>query len=241
MEFHWVINADHMKIYQDFVDRYKDHSLVKERVSRNDEHESVTISKAIFWKVLLGCLLTTQQRSGEGSRVSLFLESRDALLDVEHCLTLSNLKDVAENTFKNNGLRRTERIADEIDYASIQLKKLGWDFFRVQLDTISSQTSVNKERIVARFLQEHFKGLGPKQSRNLIQWMGLSKYEIPLDSRMVKVLRDLKFPVPLSPTALADEYYYCFIEDAIQLLMARIGVYPCVFDACAFVSFEKNS
>lgn len=56
-----------------------------------------------------------------------------------------------------------------------------------------------------------------------------------------KRLRDLKLPVPLSPTALADEGYYCFIEDAIQLLMARISVYPCVFDACAFASFEKNA
>jgi hypothetical protein len=70
--------------------------------------------------------------------------------------------------------------------------------------------------------------------------MGLSKYEIPLDSRMVKVLRELQFPVPLSAVALADEDYYCFIEDGIQNLMAEIGVYPCVFDACAFASFEVD-
>ena len=71
--------------------------------------------------------------------------------------------------------------------------------------------------------------------------MGLSKYEIPLDSRMVKVLKVLEFPVPLSATALADESYYCFIEDGIQQLMKAIGVHPCVFDACAFASFEADS
>lgn len=71
--------------------------------------------------------------------------------------------------------------------------------------------------------------------------MGLSKYEIPLDSRMVKVLKALEFPVPLSAKALADESYYCFIEDGIQQLMAEIDVYPCVFDACAFASFETDA
>ena len=59
-------------------------------------------------------------------------------------------------------------------------------------------------------------------------------------SRIIKVLRELKFPVPLSSTALADEAYYCFVEDGIQEIMSRIGVFPCVFDACAFASFERN-
>jgi len=241
MEFQWIIRASHKKAYQDFIDQYKDHDFVRSRVARNIKHVDVTISKGIFWEALLGCFLTTQQRSGKGSRVELFLKSGDALLDVDHCLKLSNLKNVAETSLAKNGLRRTERIAAEIDHAATQLKTVGWHHIRSQLETIASHTTANKERIVAHFLKEHFLGLGPKQSRNLIQWMGLSKYEIPLDSRMVKVLRDLTFPVPLSPTALADEGYYCFIEDAIQLLMAQINVYPCVFDACAFASFEKNA
>lgn len=241
MEFQWVVKPSHKKIYRDFIDRYKDHPFVRGRVASNIEHVDVAISKDIFWKVLLGCFFTTQQRSGKGSHVERFLASGDALLDVNHCLGLGNLRNVAEKALAKNGLRRSERIANEIDHAATQINVVGWATIRSQLDTIASYTTARKERLVARFLQERFLGLGPKQSRNLIQWMGLSKYEIPLDSRMVKVLRELKFPVPLSPTALADENYYCFIEDAIQLLMARIDVYPCVFDACAFASFEKDA
>jgi len=79
-----------------------------------------------------------------------------------------------------------------------------------------------------------------KQSRNFIQWLGFSKYEIPLDSRIVKVLRSMDFPVPLSPKALADEEYYCFIEDVIQVVMQEVGEYPCVFDACAFASLQVH-
>ncbi len=58
---------------------------------------------------------------------------------------------------------------------------------------------------------------------------------------MIKVLRTPTFPVPLSATALADEAYYCFIEDGLQNVLAKISVLPCIFDACAFASGERNA
>lgn len=241
MDFRWVISQHNGKPYRDFVERHRNHSIVKERIERNLKHVGVVISKCSFWRALVGCLLTTQQRSGPGSRVAVFLDTDDQVLDFDYCSNANNLPKVVEETLSKNGLRRTERIAEEIDHAVGWLKQNGWSTVKSQLDLISSHTSAKKERSVARFLQNHFKGIGPKQSRNLIQWMGLSKYEIPLDSRMVKVLRELKFPVPLSAIALADEDYYCFIEDGIQQLMAEIEVYPCVFDACAFASLEANA
>lgn len=241
MEFRWIISQGNVKPYRDFVECHKSHRIVKERIDRNLKHVDVVISKGRFWSALVGCLLTTQQRSGIGSRVDVFLKTDDPILKFNYCSTAKNLPKVVKETLSRNGLRRTELIAEEIDLAVSWLKQDGWAAVLSQLDSISSHTSAKKERAVARFLQEKFKGIGPKQSRNLIQWMGLSKYEIPLDSRMVKVLKELQFPVPLSAKALADEDYYCFIEDGIQKLMAEIEVYPCVFDACAFASFESNA
>lgn len=240
MEFKWVITTNHKKKYQDFVERYKEHTFVKSRILRNVKHENLDLSKTNFWRILVGCLLTTQQRSGKGTRVSSFLNSDNTLLDVNYCLRTKKLANVAQKTLSLNGIRRSNLIASEIKYARDWLASYGWQTIELQLDTISSHTTVKKERSVANFFREKFKGIGPKQSRNLIQWMGLSKYEIPLDSRIVSVLRKLDFPVPLSSSALSDEKYYCFIEDGIQLMMAEIGVYPCVFDACAFASGEKN-
>ena len=241
MEFRWVISQVHEKSYKEFIECYKSHSIVKERIARNIKHIDVAVSRSRFWRTLVGCLLTTQQRSGSGSRVSSFLNSDNPILDLNYCSCAKNLPKVVAETLSKNGLRRTERISAEIAHAISWLNKEGWSAAKTQLDSLSSYTNTKKERFVARFLQEHFKGLGPKQSRNLIQWMGLSRYEIPLDSRMTKVLRELEFPVPLSATALADEEYYCFIEDGIQQLMAKIGNYPCVFDACAFARFEANA
>lgn len=241
MDFEWVIKHGHEKPYKEFVERHRDHNIVKRRIARNLQHIDVAISKGRFWRTLVGCLLTTQQRSGAGSRVSSFLATDDNMFGLDYCSRAKNLPKTVKETLSKYGLRRTERIAEEIDGAVNWLKEHGWPAVKSQLDSISSYTSAKKERAVACFLQEHFKGLGPKQSRNLIQWMGLSKYEIPLDSRTVKVLRDLKFPVPLSAAALSDEDYYCFIEDGIQQLMAKIDVYPCVFDACAFASLESDA
>ena len=34
------------------------------------------------------------------------------------------------------------------------------------------------------------KGIGPTRARNLLQSLGLTRYEIPLDSRVVRWLRD---------------------------------------------------
>lgn len=241
MEFKWVITTNHKKKYQDFTECYKEHTIVKDRILRNVKHENLDLSIASFWRTLVGCLLTTRQRSGEGSRVSSFLDSNNTLLDVNHCLRTKSLANVAQKTLSQKGIRRSNRIAGEIEHAQKWLASYGWQTIESQLGTISSHTTVKKERSVANFLQEKFKGIGPKQSRNLIQWMGLSKYEIPLDSRIVSVLRELDFPVPLSSSALSNEKYYCFIEDGIQLMMVEIGVYPCIFDACAFASRERNT
>jgi len=53
-------------------------------------------------------------------------------------------------------------------------------------------------------------------------------------------LNQLQFPIPLSPKALGDKSYYCFVEDGLQEVLRRIDEYPCVFDACAFASLEKG-
>lgn len=240
MDFRWVITKEDCRSYRDFIEQHRSHELVKERILRNVKHRGVMRTPEEIWRVLVGCLLTTKQRSGPGSQVGKFLESGHPLLNHERCRRSRALAGFVRSALSKHGLRRNEMIAKEVVHAVNWLDTHGWDPLLQQLDTLASHTTVKKERAVARFIQNEFMGFGPKQSRNLIQWLGFSKYEIPLDSRIVKVLRSLNFPVPLSPTALADEAYYCFIEDGIQLVMQEVGEYPCVFDACAFASLQAG-
>ncbi len=240
MDFRWVITKEDCRSYRDFIEQHRSHELVKERILRNVKHRGVMHTQAEIWRVLVGCLLTTQQRSGPSSQVEKFLESGHPLLDHAHCRRSRDLARFVRTTLSAHGLRWNGKIAKEVVHAVDWLSAHGWDPLLHQLDTLASHTTVKKERAVANFIRDAFQGFGPKQSRNFIQWLGFSRYEIPLDSRVVKVLRSLDFPVPLSPTALADEAYYCFIEDGIQLVLQEVGVYPCVFDACAFASLQTS-
>lgn len=105
---------------------------------------------------------------------------------------------------------------------------------------------MEKERSVARYVRENFYQIGLKQSRNIIQMMGLSQYVTPLDSRIVSILKEYKgiehIPdekVALK-AALQNESWYLGIEDQLNELCVKLGVKPCILDACAFVSKEQN-
>jgi hypothetical protein len=239
MHFSWSIGARDVKSYRSFIESYEDHEFVRERIARNINHDGVRISKAIFWRTFVGCLLTSQQQSGRHSRVADFLQTEHELLDVEYCLNSRKLATQASDVISKQGIRFGPQIGGYLQEAAEFLINKGWPQVRSELRSILTNTTVSKERRVAGFLQRTFGGLGPKQSRNLIQWIGLSRFELPLDSRVMRVLEDLGFPVPLSSAALSDEKYYCFVEDGIHILMQRVDRYPCVFDACAFASREQ--
>jgi len=55
-----------------------------------------------------------------------------------------------------------------------------------------------------RFLANHIVGLGPKTKPELLQAIGLTRFEIPIDSRLIKWLNEFGFPVRLSASALSD-------------------------------------
>lgn len=238
MKFEWIIDAADKTKYRAFVAQWKGHRIVKEREKRNLQRIGIDLTPRNFWRKLAGCLLTTQQRSGENSKVAQFLRSGNPLLDWSHCRSASSLAAEVERTLGANGMRRGRQIGKELAGAAALLRDGGWAEVKIHLQKITTQTTKAKEREVASFLRSRFKGLGPKQSRNLIQWLGLSQYEVPLDSRMAKTLRRLNFPVPVSAGALSDEDYYCFVEDGLHLMLAQIKIQPCIFDACAFASME---
>ena len=96
------------------------------------------------------------------------------------------------------------------------------------------------ERTAATFIDEHFAGFGPKQARNLWQWLGMTRYEIPLDSRIMQWLNENALDLKLTSAVLGDSGYYEFVLDGVQALCHRAGVLPCVFDGAIFSSFDRE-
>jgi N-glycosylase/DNA lyase len=73
MEFEWVIHKQDIDRLTDFVNAQKGNSFVKNRVRRNLSDDIPQFSKDEFWKWMVACLLTTQQRSGPNSSITRFL------------------------------------------------------------------------------------------------------------------------------------------------------------------------
>ena len=150
----------------------------------------------------------------------------------------SGLSKTASRVLSAAGLRRNVIIGEQLEVAIDSFSGSKWSELHRSLKAIVSATSLSKERETAALFSATFNGIGPKQSRNLIQWIGLSRYVVPLDSRFTRHLKAIGFPVPVSAPALQDEACYRFIEDGVQQLAKTAGVYPCVYDASVFASFE---
>jgi thermostable 8-oxoguanine DNA glycosylase len=120
------------------------------------------------------------------------------------------------------------------------LEKGGWKIVFETVEDMVGNQAVQKERESAEIINDSLKGFGPKQSRNLLQSLGLTKFETPVDSRITKWLFAFGFPIKLSATALSDKNYYNFVLDGFQAICKTCDIYPCVLDAAIFSSFDGD-
>ena len=184
------------------------------------------------------------QKSGPDSPVNKLLSINPFPLSIKK---LEGKQNIKENDIENilddyKGLRFTNRISGFI-VNNLKTISTEWTNLEIKIESVlnSDKNRKKNERDLCRFLQENFIGIGPKQSRNIIQASGIAKYEIPIDSRFVKWIHaNIKFPIPISSNTLSDENYYSFILDVIQLLSEECNILPAVLDACIFASFDNG-
>jgi hypothetical protein len=237
----WEISENAIQRWREFVDFNVRNTVVKDRQRRNVERKDIDLSKSSLWRAFVGCQVTTQQRSGPGTPVSRFINSSSPALNYRACRREPSLIKMLERELTSAGLRRARTIASNLAQTLGELEGGEWKTLLQHLSTLESNTTKNKEQRVAAYLQSRkYPGLGPKQSRNFIQWVGLSRYEVPLDSRVLKKLKELGCSFVPRATALSDETVYRFVESGLQQIASELGIYPCMLDACIFSSFDTN-
>lgn len=245
MQFEWKVDAADIARVKSFVDSHAANPFVRVRVARNLAAAKPTVDRSEFWKQMVGMRMTSVQRSGPDSAVARFLRTIPFPLSYEGVgreIDGDARRDLISSTLRaHGGIRFRDKIAEDL---SKNLDKLNadqcWSTTLKKVNALASPSKAGEEREVARFLQKLLHGFGPKQSRNLLQSLGLTRYEIPIDSRITKWLNDFGFPVTLTATALADTGYYEFVLDGIQALCAESDVFPCVLDAAIFASFDGD-
>ncbi len=236
----WEINEATLARWHGFVEENSTNQMVRNRYRRNIKRENIDLSKSNIWKVFVGCQITTQQRSGPNTPVSRFLDSDSPALDYTACKNAMSIQNLLRRELSGAGLRRAPTMADNLSKIHNLLEAGEWKTLLQHLNTLESNTTKGKELKVVQYLQsKKYPGLGPKQARNFIQWMGLSRYEVPLDSRVLKKLKELGCKFVPSATALGDETVYRFVQDGVQQIAASLEIYPCILDACIFSSFDE--
>ncbi len=241
MEIRWQITSADIKRIQEFISERQNDVFVQHRRKRNLASSKPRVTESPVWHVMVGCLLTTQQRSGPGTPVSKFMRRRPFPLNYEVCRKHKQPAKLCLRTLESHGgIRRTRTISDQAARNLHTLENGLWPELKSRLNSLCHTTTPATERATAQFLQDNLHGIGPKQARNMVQWLGLSRFEIPLDSRITKWLNKFGFPVELNSTALADQHYYNFVSGGVQQLCEASGEFPCVLDAAIFSSFDGD-
>jgi hypothetical protein len=242
MEIRWIITKRDTKRVSDFVNAHRKNAFVQHRIRRNLKGQHADLGPATVWAALVNCLLTTQQRSGPRSHVYRFITTRPSPLRLSLVSAAGDPhRFTARVLRKFGGIRRVEMIGREVSENLPWFHGANWRQFRRTLEQLTRPHAHQEEREVAEWLRQEFRGLGPKQSRNFLQVLGLSQYEIPIDSRITKWLNDFGFPVALTSTALSDPAYYAFVADGFRELSRTADVAPCILDAAIFSSADGDA
>jgi hypothetical protein len=242
MQIIWKTLPQDIQAVTTLIEAHKHSKIYQNRLQKNiTEYPQGIVSQSEFWQAMLMGLLTTQQKSGEGSAVNSFLEIIPHPLRLDCCLNSTDLKALAIHELnRQNGIRRYDMIAEQIERNLKNLQDRRWGILTQINEAIPLRTK-KTEREVAREVAKTLHGIGPKQSRNMLQYLSLTRYEIPLDSRVMKWLNQYNIlPHTIKSSSLADPNYYELILDGIQILCAEAEVLPCLFDAAVFSWGEKK-
>ncbi len=235
-----VSNGDIVAV-RSLIERSKDTDFFRDRRVRNVAPPPPNFSRADFWRVLVGCLLTTQQRSTKGSAVDRFLNIDTFPLALNACEKQASVQTFVSKTLESfGGIRRGVTISNQ---AEENWKRLGgglWKEAEEWFEKLRQQRlrePQNKDRLLEReaahWADKSFAGLGPKQSRNLWQWLGLTRYEIPLDSRVTNWVNN-NVSSKIEAKRLGQLKYYESALDCLQAICEEADALPCELDAAAF-------
>ncbi len=239
MNISWKISEQDIQRVKKTLEE-NNNPFFQKRKERNIEKKNIVINKNTVIKTMIMCLLTSQQRSEPNSIVGQFLKKEPFPITFETILQVGNIRNFLKNILKENGLTRyINRISEFFEKNINKIQNDNWSILS-ELEKLNSIDSKREERKLADKIDNIFVGFGPKQSRNFLQSLGLTKYEIPIDSRITNWLNDFGFPVTLNSSPLGDKGYYHFVLDGIQELCIKSDTFPCLLDAAIFSSFDNG-
>ncbi len=237
MNQNWNVNLSLIQVVQQFVRQQQSTPFVQQRIERNLAETKPPVSRQEFWKQLVVCILTTQQKSGPDSPISSLTRTQPFQLGYELCGEQSDLPTYVSAVLQAHGIKRfTNRLPKFLATNFMNVQQGLWNKTDARLEELRTKQDQTTERRTADFLEAHYDGIGPKQARNVLQCLGLTRYEIPIDSRIQNWLDGLGLVLEYK---LSGSQYSLVMDDIIELCN-HCNVVPCVLDACVFNSFDGD-
>lgn len=241
MKIDWNINEDDVKKIADFVKQQSGEHIAN-RIARNINFQGLLVNRdTILYSLLYSLLLSSLKTDN-------YLHIDSITTSARYNFQYLTIKDVADiesyvpEILKMHGLALDLKKAPEYfanNYYLLESKN--WELVDRLIRKLCIKESKKAEREIADYIEKLFKGFGPCEARVFLQTLGLTKFEIPIDSVISEWLNNFGFPVKLSPISLQDRDFYHFVSDGIQLLCNRAEVYPCVLEAAIHANnFSKQ-
>ncbi len=223
-----------------FVDVRKQIDIRYERYkNRGKIFDNVEEFRKVLWRALVMGIGSSQQNMKAGKPAPKFIGACSGM-EVEAFNGMKQSDFYKIEGAKSIRLRKT--IYKNLIEAAAEIIDEGVEKFMEELENLVSdndpRTTLFNERRSANFLRKCFKGVGFKQSRNMLVIMGLAKYTIPLDSRVQGALLKMGLQMEVGSRALQDEGVYLAFENMINSLCRELGILPYEFDAFCYYGEE---
>jgi hypothetical protein len=243
MKIYWHVTKNDKICVETLVATQKNTKIVQDRYSRNLSETKSAVTKERFWRAMVCMRLTTLARSGPNTKLTKFQCLDPFPLCYKVVQKQISIEKLISDILREYQVGTHRRIISEQLSINFKILEDGeWSNCLTQCNRLLGLENRTVEAEVADYIRQRFSGFGPKQSRNLLQTLGLTRYEIPIDSRVITWLNSrLNFPITINAAPLSDKYYYNLIMDGICKLCEECNILPCILDASIFGANEDDT
>jgi len=228
MELIWKFSDSDINKVRDYVNKNK-YQKVERIIDRNINHIDRLIDKDSILRTMLICLLSSETDHYPESKIEQIFKKKPYLLNYQYLFKVRNIEILFQDVFKTFGITKSANKVPRYFSTNFEfLEETDWDLELEICKSIEHELTKFDERKLADMVDKSFKGFGSKEARSFLLALGVTKYEIPIDHKLIKWLENFSFPIKFSKTALQDILFYHFVSDGIQKLCEISEVFPCV-------------
>lgn len=228
-----LLTSQSIKYFKNLYTKHQSHPFILERIENSlIETKKADIDINLFWSTLIEIINATQARSEELFNSINDTDYKIKKWDIVKGMSHDELRELAYTEFMDSNIDKYSQSNARYAVSNRNfIKKQGEDKILKKINSCEVGNSSSEEKTCV-FLQK-LKGIGPKQSRSILQYLGLSHYQVPIDSSVLKQLE--LSGIDITDAKLDKEREYQETQAVIWNISKELNVLPCVFDALWFV------